>query len=155
MSMPSLEPEETSPAQCELLSPAPIPSALSTLELESDTERAVQPSETSRITLEPAGDGWALIALIPYDGDEPPASVSEELAQAVWCAVSAIWHPSLLARAAGLPRIESVDSPSPPGPREIRVIASGAGDQASFRLQYAGRGRAEPSSSIRAPIAPT
>ena len=55
--------------------------------------------------------------------------MSDDLAQAVWCAVSALWHPSLLARAAGLPRIESVDSPSPPGAREIRVIASGAGDR--------------------------
>ena len=43
--------------------------------------------------------------------------------------MSALWHPSLLARAAGLPRIESVDSPSPPGAREIRVIASGAADR--------------------------
>ena len=84
MSMTSVEPEETPPSQSELLSPAPVPSALSTLELESDTERAAQPSETSRITLEPAGDGWALIALIPHDGDEPPASVSEGLALAVW-----------------------------------------------------------------------
>ena len=79
--------------------------------------------------LEPAGDGWALIALVPYDGQEPPAAVSDDLARAVWCAVSALWHPSLLARAAGLPRIESVDSPSPPGSREIRVIASGAADR--------------------------
>ena len=52
---------------------------------------------------------------MPYDGQEPPATVSDELAMGVWCAVSALWHPSLLARAAGLPRIESVDSPSPPG----------------------------------------
>ena len=92
-------------------------------------------------TLEPAGDGWTLIALVPYDGQEPPATVSDELAQAVWCAVSALWHPSLLARAAGLPRIESVDSPSPPGPREIRVIASGAWRPAPVRLPDAGRGR--------------
>ena len=48
-----------------------------------------------------------------------------------------MWHPSILARAAGLPRIESVDSPSPPGPREIRVIASGAGDSlpSGYRTQ--------------------
>jgi alpha-mannosidase len=70
-----------------------------------------------------------LIALVPYDGHEPPATVSDDLAQAAWCAVSALWHPSLLPRAAGLPRIESVDSPSPPGSREIRVIPSGAWDR--------------------------
>ena len=98
------------------------------------TRRPRQRSRSRGPALEPARDGWALIALVPYDGQEPPAAVSDELAQAVWCAVSALWHPSLLARAAGLPRIESVDSPSPPGAREIRVIASGAGRPASFRL---------------------
>jgi alpha-mannosidase len=74
-------------------------------------------------------DGWDLVALIPYDGREPPAGASDALALAVWCAVSALWHPSLLARASALPRIEPVDSPSPPGRREIRVIASGALDR--------------------------
>ena len=71
--------------------------------------------EIAQPVAEPPRDGWALIALVPYDGQEPPATVSDELAMGVWCAVSALWHPSLLARAAGLPRIESVDSPSPPG----------------------------------------
>jgi alpha-mannosidase len=83
----------------------------------------------SMSSLEPLGEGWALIALVPYHGQEPPAAASDELAQAVWCAVSSLWHPSLLARAAGLPRIESIDAPSPPGAREIRVFASGAGDR--------------------------
>ena len=73
------------------------------------------PIEMHQMAPNPAGEGWSLIALIPYDGNEPPKSVSDELAQAVWCAVSALWHPSLLARAAGLPRIESMDAPSSPG----------------------------------------
>src|SRR5262245_33677674 len=73
-------------------------------------------------------DGWSLIALVPYDGVEPPATASEDLAQAVWCAVTAPWHPSLLARARELPRFEAIESPTPPGPREIRIIA---GDQGS------------------------
>ncbi len=103
---------------------------------------------------EPARDGWTLVALIPHDGQEPPADLSDDLARSVWCAVSALWHPSLLARAAQLPRIESVDSPSPPGPREIRVIPAGAWDQlpsgyrtqaedASSTLLEAGTDRAE------------
>ena len=48
---------------------------------------------------------------------------SDELAQAVWCAVSALWHPSLLSQPPRLPRIESVDSPSTPG------AARGPGDR--------------------------
>jgi alpha-mannosidase len=129
MSMASLEPEETPLAADELglegLSSGPLPHAESTA-LGELTPAAV---EVPRVALVPPEDGWALIALVPYDGQEPPAAVNEDLARAVWCAVSALWHPSLLARAVGLPRIESVDSPSPPGAREIRVIASGAADR--------------------------
>ncbi len=129
MSVPSLEPEETPLAPDELglagLSSDPLPAAEST----AVGELAPAEIEVPRAVLEPAGDGWALIALVPYDGQEPPAAVSEDLARAVWCAISALWHPSLLARAAGLPRIESIDAPSPPGAREIRVIASGAADR--------------------------
>jgi alpha-mannosidase len=82
-------------------------------------------------------DGWSLIALVPFDGREPPSSVSDELAEAVWCAVSALWHPSLLARAIGLPRIEPIESPSPPAGREIRVVAGGAWEQlpSGYRTQ--------------------
>ena len=89
-------------------------------------------------------DGWVLIALIPYEGIEPPASIGEDLARAVWCAVSAIWHPSLLERARELPRIESIESPSPPGPREVRIIAEGSGDQlpSGYRTQVEDSGSA-------------
>ena len=54
--------------------------------------------EIAQPVAEPPRDGWALIALVPYDGQEPPATVSDELAMGVWCAVSALWHPSLLAQ---------------------------------------------------------
>ena len=84
MSMPSLEPEETPLAPDELglagLSPNPLPPEES-VELETVNPAAIEGPGTA---LEPAGDGWALIALVPYDGHEPPASVSEELAQGVW-----------------------------------------------------------------------
>jgi alpha-mannosidase len=55
----------------------------------------------------------------------------------VWCAVSALWHPSLLARASELPKIEPIESPSSPGPRDLRVIAGGAWDQlpSGYRTQ--------------------
>src|SRR5262249_12185124 len=89
-------------------------------------------------------DGWSLIALVPHDGKEPPASVSEEMALAVWCAVSAIWHPSLLARARELPRIESIEAPTAPGPREVRVIAGDHGDRlpSGYRTQAEDAGTA-------------
>jgi alpha-mannosidase len=67
-----------------------------------------------------------LVAAIPNAGEEPPAHQTDREAQAIWSAVSALWHPSLLARAAALPRIESADAPSPPQARELRVVASGA-----------------------------
>jgi alpha-mannosidase len=67
--------------------------------------------------------------MVSDDGQEPPSTVSESAALGVWCAVSALWHPSLLARAAVLPRIESIDYPSSPGPNEVRVLAEGAADR--------------------------
>jgi alpha-mannosidase len=88
--------------------------------------------------------GWVLIALVPFEGREPPRQVSDELAQAVWCAVSSLWHPALLSIAVELPRIESIESPSSPGEREIRVVAGGLWDQ----LPSGYRTQAEDSRSI-------
>jgi alpha-mannosidase len=88
-------------------------------------------------TAEERPDGWALIALMPYHGQEPPSSLGDELGRSIWCAVSALWHPALLARAVALPRIEPVDSPSPPAPREIRVVPTGLMDRlpSGYRAQ--------------------
>ncbi|HEX3447189.1 MAG TPA: hypothetical protein VHS97_02995, partial [Isosphaeraceae bacterium] len=141
MSRVSLEPED-SPLDPALPS-APALAAAPDLLPDGPTDRSATEGhaageiENAQAVAEPARDGWALIALVPYDGREPPPTVTDELANGVWCAVSALWHPSLLARAAGLPRIEPVDSPSPPGAREIRVIATGAGDQlpSGYRTQ--------------------
>ncbi|HZW30461.1 MAG TPA: glycosyl hydrolase family 38, partial [Isosphaeraceae bacterium] len=118
MSRPSLDPEP----------PPPDLTGVVGTELDADATR----------------DAWALIVLIPHDGREPPANVREELAQAVWCAVSAPWHPALLAQARELPRIEPVESPSPPGPREIRIVTAGAWDQlpSGYRTQAADAGAA-------------
>ncbi|MFI5457636.1 MAG: glycosyl hydrolase family 38 [Isosphaerales bacterium] len=132
MSMPSLDPDEPQPAGSGLPSP-PESTRLTALPL-STPERvaADEPVPAEAVALdqpEPARDGWVLIALVPYDDREPPADVSDELAQAVWCAISALWHPSLLSHAALLPRIEPVESPSAMAAREIRVIASGTWDQ--------------------------
>jgi len=73
-----------------------------------------------------AREGWSFVALIPHDGVEPPANFSDADARSVWAVVSALWHPILLAEASGLPTVESVDSPSPPAPRQVRLAAAGS-----------------------------
>jgi alpha-mannosidase len=141
MSMPSLNPEETPLVTTE---PPAHPSTSSPAEpslfeggLVAVEEPVARVDAPENLHAEPARDGWTLVALIPHDGQEPPSDLSDDLARSVWCAVSALWHPSLLARASQLPRIESVDSPSPPGPREIRVIPGGAWERlpSGYRTQ--------------------
>ena len=74
----------------------------------------------------PPRSGWTLATLIPNDGKEPPADFGDDAAQSLWCALTALWHPALLAGAASLPRIEPIQDPSPPTPNELRVAAGGA-----------------------------
>ena len=85
----------------------------------------------------PEGGHWSLIALVAHDGVEPPANLSESEALGIWCALSSLWHPALLAQTRELPRIESIDSPSSPGPRELRVVAAGVLDRlpSGYRTQ--------------------
>lgn len=83
-------------------------------------DREVEPTPP----FEPDPNGWSFVALIPHNGKQPPADQDPDEALATWCAVSAFWHPSLLARARELPRIESLESPPAVGEREIRVVAS-------------------------------
>jgi alpha-mannosidase len=78
---------------------------------------------------EPPRSGRALVALIPDAGREPSAGTSDAQAQAIWCAVSALWHPSLLTRAAALPRIESITAPTPPEGDDLRLIVHGMRDR--------------------------
>src|SRR4051794_10045633 len=89
-----------------------------------------------------AREGWSFVALIAHDGVEPPATYPDGDARAAWAAVSALWHPVLLAEASGLPRIESVDAPSPPAPREVRVVAGGRFDRlpSGYQTQAADTG---------------
>jgi len=139
MSMPFLDPDEPPPASGPADPPAsgladpPESTSLTALPLSTPELVAGAELEGARVVApdqpEPAPQEWVLIALVPYDGCEPPAEVRDELAQAVWCAVSALWHPSLLSHARELPRIEPVESPSSPGAREVRVIVSGTWDR--------------------------
>jgi alpha-mannosidase len=132
MTIPPTDPEDAPSAFAG--TEADLPLAVS-----SEVPEATPAAESHR-----PEEGWSLIALVPHDGREPPAGVSEDLASSVWCAVSAIWHPSLLARARELPRIESIDSPTAPGPREVRVIAGDSGDRlpSGYRTQAEDAGAA-------------
>jgi alpha-mannosidase len=119
MSTAPLDPSESEPE------PEPEPVA------EPDTETAIP------VVPEAPGDRWTLIALIADDGQEPAANLSEREALGAWCAVSAPWHPALLANAGELPRIECVDYPSSPGPNEVRVLAEGTAERlpSGYRTQ--------------------
>ncbi len=66
-----------------------------------------------------------LVALIGFDSMEPSRYVTEQEAQGVWTAVSALWHPSLLTFTDSIPRLEDVSSPTSPAASEIRVVAEG------------------------------
>ncbi|AMV38570.1 glycosyl hydrolase family 38 [Planctomyces sp. SH-PL62] len=92
----------------------------------------------------PPRTGWTLTALIPDAGKEPSAGLTDAEAQAAWCAVTALWHPSLLAKAAATPRIESITAPTPPGPDEVRLAVDGLLD----RLPSGYRTQAEESGAI-------
>ncbi|MFO0950870.1 MAG: glycosyl hydrolase family 38 [Isosphaeraceae bacterium] len=78
---------------------------------------------------EAAPDARTVITLIAHNGLEPPAGFTDRQARASWCAVSAAWHPRILARAAGLPRIEDVHEPSPAGPRDLVIVAEGQSER--------------------------
>ena len=154
MSMPSLGPQDVEPP----LTPPPTPETESATADQpdqpvgsrgDDSRGGIGEVESSGQALQPQPDlvnepeplaprsGWRLVALIPHDGKEPPAGLDDVLAQATWCAASALWHPSLLARAAELPIIEPIETPSAPAPKEVRVIASGTLDRlpSGYRTQ--------------------
>ncbi len=111
-----------------------------------DADSSTQPEAEAP----PPRSGWKLTALVPYHVQEPPADLDQSLAGAIWSAVSALWHPSLLARASELPAVEPVESPSAPGPRELRVLPPGQFD----RLPSGYRTQAEDSGAILLEAAP-
>ena len=153
MSMPSAEPTEpdTRPANEPEAAGRPPPRtrgsdrAAMILEASGMRRGAAEPAEGSQPGTprnpepEPLAPrtGWTLITLIPHDGKEPPADLADGLAQATWCAVSAPWHPSLLSRAAELPSVEPIETPTSPGAREIRIVAAGTLDRlpSGYRTQ--------------------
>lgn len=94
--------------------------------MESDANALNGPELEDRAVLnKPPVPPTRLISLIPYDGEEPPPALGDTDALAIWAAVSAPWHPEVLARLVDLPRIEPLDSPFTPGPDELRIVPAG------------------------------
>jgi alpha-mannosidase len=86
---------------------------------ESETAPATPPAQDF-------GPGFRPIALLPDIAQPPSPNLSEEAAQAAWVAATACWHPALLAKSEALPRIEDVESATPPETRDLRIVAAGA-----------------------------
>lgn len=98
----------------------------------SFTESAPEPVPQTEPAPEPTpppsfGPGLRPIAILPGAGREPDAALTDDAAQGIWVAATAPWHPALLAKSEDLPRIEDIDTPSPPEARDLRLVAHGAG----------------------------
>ncbi len=130
MSKSWLDPDQPPHDQASIESPEMTAPSADQAESDSGQEpdSAPEPTTAGRLASQPTREGWALVALVPYDGHEPPADVDDELAGAVWCAVSALWHPAILARTSALPRVEPIESPTPAAARELRVVPRGTWD---------------------------
>ena len=68
---------------------------------------------------------FRIIALRRNDGKEPPTNLTDREGTAAWVAATAAWHPSLLAQADALPRLEEVTLPSDPLPGDVLLVENG------------------------------
>lgn len=84
---------------------------------------SVEPSPES--PEEPKGR-WQIITMLPNDGQEPSSDCTDGDARAAWVAVSAPWHPALLAVSRGLPTLEDAAYASTPSADEARLVSAGA-----------------------------
>ena len=71
-----------------------------------------------------ASEVQAPLALIGDNLREPAADLPDSEGLANWSAATALWHPAILARVDSLPRLEGLESPTAPGPGEVRVLAA-------------------------------
>ena len=99
------------------------------------------------------GPSRRVISLVPLDGREPPADLDEAEAEGAWAAVSAPWHPSILARIDALPQVVDAGVAQLPEPGDVLVLAAGAwarlpsGDLGWPRPSARRRSRAWPAAS--------
>jgi alpha-mannosidase len=106
----------------------------------------LSPADEPRVeepqTMRAAGPHRRLISLVADPECEPAAHVSDSEGLATWAAVSALWHPALLARVEQLPMVESFDEPSAPEPGDVRLLAPGMGDRipSGYRTQASDAG---------------
>ena len=103
-------------------------------------EDAAALAEVAAPAAERTDDGWSLIAMVPYDGKDrrPP------------CRRSWPWPSGAPSRPSGIrrcwpvrgscPGSSPIESPTPPGPREVRIIAGDQGDRLPSGLPDPGRG---------------
>ena len=98
------------------------------------SEGLTEPAEPGAST---DASSWSATAYIAHDRTEPPTSVPEREALATWCAVSALWHPAILAVSAVLPRVEGLASASSAGPGELIVVPAGQAEglPSGYRVQ--------------------
>ncbi len=82
---------------------------------------------------------FRIVSLIPNDGKEPPASLTDREASAAWSAATTPWHPALLALVDDLPRLEDLAFPSDPQAGDLLLVAAGQ----LFRLADETKQRAE------------
>ena len=66
---------------------------------------------------------FRIISLIPNDGKEPPASLTDHQATAAWSAASSPWHPALMSLADDLPRLEDLAYPPDPNLGDLFLVA--------------------------------
>src|SRR6478736_5653026 len=88
----------------------------------------------------PPPPGPSLVAMIDHDGREIPRNYPDRQAEAAWAAVSSLWHPAILSRVDSLPTTAGVEFPDVPEPRDIRVIAEGAGSSLPADYRTIGEG---------------
>jgi alpha-mannosidase len=68
----------------------------------------------------------SLRTLVPIDRIEPPADLDEADAQGIWAAISAPWHPAVLAQLDSVPSVDPATGPSEAVAGRIFVIAHGS-----------------------------
>ena len=96
----------------------PIEAVEPDLALEAASTDAVEATQGA-----PEGPRRRVIVMIADSGRRPAEPIDDAEAAIVWSAVSAAWHPAILARLGTIPTVEDVDAPGTPEAGEVRLVA--------------------------------